>query len=131
MPAYLEVKGMALLRAGQKLTPLRTSLVKLAALLSRRGVQGLDGFEGEERINDIARKMEEEFRSRYDIPEGEMIYVYRGNMSEDEFHYMLSDQIAEKGIRDGRSEEFISALIELYAPHIFRPHLEVSHLYAR
>ncbi|MDN5358281.1 MAG: hypothetical protein PWP76_124 [Candidatus Diapherotrites archaeon] len=75
--------------------------------------------------------MEEEFRSRYNIPEGEIIYVYRGNMSEDEFHYMLSDQIAEKGIHDGRSEEFTNALIEIYAPHIFRPHLEVGHLYAR
>ena len=131
MPAYLEVKGMAMLRAGRKLTPLRTSLVKLASLLSRRGIQGLDGFEGEERINNIASRMESEFREKYSIPEGEMIYVYRGNMSEDEFHYMIADQFYERGIKDARSDEFYNMLVELYTPHIFRPHLEVSHLYAR
>ncbi len=75
--------------------------------------------------------MESEFRERYNIPEGEMIYVYRGNMSEDELHYMIADQIVEKGMRDARSDEFYQTLVELYAPHVFRPHLEVSHLYAR
>lgn len=120
-----------MLRAGRKLTPLRTSLVKLAALLSRRGVSGLDGFQGEEIVNSIAERLESEFRQQYSIPDGEMIYVYRGNMSEDEFHYMLADKISETGIRDARSEHFYNIVKEAYALYVFRPHIEISHLYAR
>ena len=131
MSEYIDVKGLALLRAGKKLTPLRTSLLKLASILSRRGIKGLEGFEGEAVVNEIAEYMDAAFRDRYQIPEGEIIYVYRGEMSEDEFHYVLADRIFEGKAGDPRSQEFRSALVEIYAPHIFRPHLEISHLYAR
>lgn len=128
---YLDVKGLALLRAGRKLTPLRTSLARLAAVLSRRGVKGFEGFEGEELVRELAEYLERTFRERYSIPEGEIIYVYRGDVEDEEFHHDLADRIFEKGAGDPRSEEFRSLLLDLYAPHVFRPHLELSHLYAR
>lgn len=131
MSGYIDVKGLALLRAGRKLTPLRTSLLKLVSILSRRGIKGLEGFAGEDVVNEVAEYMDAVFRDRYQIPEGEILYVYRGEMSEDEFHYVIADRIFKDSIDDPHSQEFRSALVESYAHHIFRPHLEISHLYAR
>ena len=131
MPDYFEVKGLALLRAGAKLTPLRASLARLASVLSRRGVRGFEGYEGENIVNELAEYLSSVYRERYSIPEGEIIYVYRGDLGEEDFHQVLADSLLEKEVVDPRSQEFRALLVDLYAPHIFRPHLELSHLYAR
>lgn len=131
MPDYFEVKGLALLRAGAKLTPLRASLARLASVLSRRGVRGFEGYGGENLVNELAEYLSSVYRERYSIPEGEIIYVYRGDLGEEDFHQVLADSLLEKEVVDPHSQEFRSLLVDLYAPHIFRPHLELSHLYAR
>jgi len=51
-------------------------------------------------------------------------------MSVDEFVYMVADALRGKG-SDARTDEFYAALKDALSAHVFRPHLEVSHLYAR
>jgi len=131
VPSYEEVKAMAMLRAGRKLMPLRLSVQKLFDLLDRRGVQGFGGFQGEQLATNILPNLESEFRSRYSIPETEILYIYLGDKSPDEFHYLLADEFMQKYGGEPIADSILPVLVEIYAPHVFRPHLEVSHLYAR
>ena len=121
---------MALLRAGKKVTPLRALIAKIFDTLARYGVSGTSGFEGDELAAKISERLESEFHREFAIPEYETVYVYRGDMSVDEFVYMIADALRGK-VSDARTDEFYVALKDALSAHIFRPHLEVSHLYAR
>ena len=121
---------MALLRSGKKVTPLRALIAKIFDTLSRYGVSGTSGFGGEELAAKLSEQVESEFREEYQIPEYETVYIYRGDMSVDEFVYMIADALRGK-VSDARTGEFYSALKDALSAHVFRPHLEVSHLYAR
>ncbi len=131
VPDYTEVKSLAMLRAGRKLIPLRLSVQKLFDLLDRRGIQGFGGFQGEDLAAAILPSLESEFRAKYSIPDGEVLYVYMGDKSPDEFHYLLADEFIQKFGGEASADSVLPILVDVYAPHVFRPHLEVSHLYAR
>jgi len=130
VPEYAEVKAMAMLRAGRKISPISVVVAKIFAVLARKGLPGVQGFEGEARAREISDQLAERFRERYVIPPGETVYIYRGDQSPDEFAYFVADAVFDR-CKDPRADCFVPTLEDALSAHVFRPHLDEKHLYAR
>ena len=119
-----------MLRAGRKISPIYVVVAKVFAVLSRMGLPGVQGFEGEALAREISDRLAEKFREMYVIPAGETVYIYRGNQSLDEFAYFIADAVFDR-CKDPRDDCFVPTLEDALSAYVFRPHLDESHLYAR